>query len=66
MVNNLTPENLDVSYSNFGVGQGSVTVSVTNYQHQFVVPIIGTSIPMNGYQTTLTGESAGTVPVTVP
>ena len=66
MVNNLTPENLDVSYSNFGVGQGSVTVTVVNYQHQFVVPIIGTSIAMTGYQTTLTGESAGTVPVTVP
>lgn len=66
MVNNLTVDNLDVTYSNFGVGQGSVTVSVTNYQHQFVVPIIGTSIAMNGYQTTLTGESAGAVPATVP
>ena len=36
MVNNYTPENLDVSYANFGVGQGSVTVTVVNYQHQFV------------------------------
>lgn len=66
MVNNLTINNLDVNYSNFGVGQGTVTVTVTNYQHQFVVPIIGTSIPMNGYQTTLTGESAGAIPLPVP
>ena len=62
MVNNLTPTNLDVQYSNFGVGQGSVSVTVTGYQHQFVVPIIGTTITMPDYRTTLTGESAGTVP----
>jgi Flp pilus assembly protein TadG len=62
MVNNLTPTNLDVEYSNFGVGQGSVAVTITGYQHQFVVPIIGTTITMPDYRTTLTGESAGTVP----
>lgn len=62
MVNNLTPANLDVQYSNFGVGQGSVSVTVINYQHVFVVPIIGTTITMPNYRTTLTGESAGTVP----
>ncbi|HKR58777.1 MAG TPA: TadE family protein [Pyrinomonadaceae bacterium] len=62
MVNNLTPTNLDVEYSNFGVGQGSVSVTVTGYQHQFVLPIIGTSVTMGPYTTTLTGESAGTVP----
>ena len=66
MVNNLTPANLDVQYNNFGVGQGSVTVSITNYQHTFVVPIIGTTITMPDYKTTITGESAGTVPATVP
>lgn len=62
MVNNLTPTNLDVQYSNFGVGQGSVSVTVTGYQHQFVVPIIGTTITMPDNRSTLTGESAGTVP----
>lgn len=66
MVNNLTPANLNVQYTNFGVGQGSVSVTITSYQHQFVIPIIGTSITMPDYNTTLTGESAGTVPVTVP
>lgn len=61
MVNNLTPTNLDVQYTDFGVGQGSVSVSITGYQHQFVLPIIGTTITMPDYQTTLTGESAGVV-----
>jgi Flp pilus assembly protein TadG len=62
MVNNLTPTNLDIQYSNFGVGQGSVSVTVTGYQHTFVVPIIGTTITMPDYKTTLTGENAGTLP----
>ena len=62
MVNNLTTTNLDVEYSNFGVGQGSVSVIVTGYQHTFVVPIIGTTITMPDYRTTLTGENAGTMP----
>ena len=66
MVNNLTPENIDVQYNNFGVGQGSVAIRITNYQHTFVVPIIGTTITMPDYQTTLTGESAGAIPATVP
>jgi len=66
MVTNLTPANLNVHYSDFGVGQGSVAVSLTNYQHTFIVPIIGTTITMPDYRTTLTGESAGAVPTPVP
>lgn len=66
MVNNLTPANIDVQYNNFGVGQGTVAITITNYQHTFVVPIIGSTITMPDYETTLTGESAGTVPTTVP
>ena len=62
MVNGLTPNNINVQYTNFGVGQGTVAVTVTNYQFQFVIPIIGTTIQMPDYNTTLTGESAGTFP----
>jgi Flp pilus assembly protein TadG len=62
LVNGLTPANLDIHYTNFGVGQGTVAVTVTNYQFQFVIPIIGTTIQMPDYNTTLTGESAGTFP----
>jgi Flp pilus assembly protein TadG len=62
LVNDLTPENLDVQYSDFGVGQGTVAVTITNYQFKFVTPIVGTSIQMPDYNTTLTGESAGVMP----
>lgn len=62
MVGDLTPANLNVQYTDFGVGQGTVAVTVTNYQFQFVIPIIGTTIQMPDYNTTLTGESAGTIP----
>ena len=62
LVTNLTPSNVQVQYSSFGLGAGTVSVSITNYQFQFVVPIIGTTITMPNYNTTLTGENAGLVP----
>jgi Flp pilus assembly protein TadG len=62
MVNDLTPANLSVQYTDFGVGAGTVAVTITNYQFQFVVPVIGTTMQMPDYNTTLTGESAGTTP----
>jgi Flp pilus assembly protein TadG len=62
VVNNLTTNNVVVTYSNFGLNGGTVSVSITNYQFQFVVPLIGTTIQMPAYTTTLTGESAGLVP----
>ncbi|MEP6743451.1 MAG: TadE family protein [bacterium] len=62
LVNDLTPENLNVEYSSFGVGQGTVAVTITNYEFKFVTPIVGTSIQMPNYNTTLTGESAGVMP----
>jgi Flp pilus assembly protein TadG len=62
LVNNLATTNVHVTYTDFGVGAGSVAVTITDYQFQFVVPIIGTSITMPNYNTTLTGESAGTAP----
>ena len=62
LVNNLTTANVQVQYSNFGLGAGTVSVSIVNYQFQFVIPLIGTSISMPNYSTTLTGENAGLVP----
>ena len=61
-VDNLTTGNVNVSYSNFGVDGGTVSVSITNYQFQFVLPLVGTAIQMPNYTTTLTGESAGYIP----
>lgn len=62
VVDNLGIPNVDVSYSGFGLDAGTVRVSITNYQFQFLLPIGLTSIPMPGYTTTLTGECAGILP----
>ncbi|HYG82323.1 MAG TPA: TadE/TadG family type IV pilus assembly protein [Pyrinomonadaceae bacterium] len=62
VVANLTTANVQVQYSNFGLNAGTVSVSITGYQFQFVVPVIGTTISMPNYNTTLTGENAGLVP----
>ena len=65
LVNNLSTSNVQVDYSFFNVNRGTVSVSITNYQFQFVVPLIGTTIQMPAYTTTLTGESAGRVPASL-
>ena len=66
LVDNLKEENVDVKYSNFGLGEGTVSVSITNYQFQLSIPIVGQTIAMPGYNTTLTGENIGYVPKDVP
>lgn len=65
MVNNLSTANVVVTYNSFGLNDGTVSVSITNYQFQFVVPIVGTTITLPSYSTTLTGESAGFLPANV-
>ena len=62
LVNNLSTSNVNVTYSGFGLSGGTATVSISNYQFQFVVPIVSTSILMPSYSTTLTAESAGLIP----
>ena len=62
LVNNLGIGNVDVSYNGFGLNDGTVSVSITNYQFQFVIPLVGTTITMPSYTTTLTGESVGFIP----
>jgi flagellar basal body rod protein FlgG len=46
----------------FSVNSGTVTVKITGYQFQFVLPFMPNSINMPEYATTLTGESAGILP----
>lgn len=65
MIPNLTPDNVTVDYSEFMVNKGTVKVGITEYQFQFVIPIIGTTITMPNYSTTMTGESVGFVPTDV-
>jgi Flp pilus assembly protein TadG len=62
VVPNLSAANVTVTYTDIGVDKGTVSVGITGYQFQFVVPLIGTTINMPAYSTTLTGESVGVLP----
>lgn len=62
LIPNLTTENVSVSYSDFALNKGTASVSITNYAFQFVIPIVGTTITMPNYTTTLSGESVGWIP----
>jgi Flp pilus assembly protein TadG len=62
LVENLSTSNINVAYSSFSLDSGTASVSITGYQFRFVVPIIGTTINMPSYNTTLTAESAGLIP----
>ena len=63
LVDNFSTGNVSVTYSpDFDMHKGTVSVSITNYQFQFVLPFLGTTINMPGYSTTLTAESAGRIP----
>ncbi|MGH9844386.1 MAG: hypothetical protein ACREEM_37160 [Blastocatellia bacterium] len=62
LVNNLTTGNVTAAYESFGIKQGRVTVKITGYQFAFSVPLIGATINLGEYKTTLTGEAAGYIP----
>ena len=67
MVTGLTTDKVKVVYSSgFNVGEGTATVSIQNYEFKFVVPLVGTTIQMPAYTSTLTAESAGKVPGNLP
>jgi hypothetical protein len=62
LLENLTTNDVEVTYSAFGLDVGTVTVSITSYKFNVVLPLIVTSVDMPNYKTTLTGENAGWVP----
>jgi Flp pilus assembly protein TadG len=68
VVSGLTAGNVTVVYANYNGLQLSArpTVSITGYQFQFAVPLIGGTVSMPSYKTSLPGESAGYVPCDVP
>ena len=67
MVTGLTPDKVKVVYSpGYNVGEGTVKVSIQDYQFKFVVPLVGTTIQMPAYTSALTAESAGKVPGNLP
>jgi hypothetical protein len=65
MLPNLSTAQVDVDYNNFGMNDGMVTVSIDEYEFELVIPVVGTSITMPKYSTTLTGECAGFIPLNV-
>jgi len=65
MLSDLTTANVNVVYNNFGLNDGTVSVSITGYQFRFVIPIVGTTITMPSSTTTLGAESAGFLPANV-
>jgi hypothetical protein len=66
LVNSLNPGNFCVHYQSFGVGTGTVSVSVINYNYYVVIPFISKTLAMPSYRTTVRGESAGALPANCP
>ena len=63
LVENLSTANVNVTYSaDYSVSSGTATVSITSYQFNLNLPLLGTTIDMPSYSTTLTGESVGLKP----
>jgi|KBSMisStaDraftv2_1062788.scaffolds.fasta_scaffold01152_13 Flp pilus assembly protein TadG len=62
LVSDLQASNICIEYSSFGVGSGTVSVSITGYDFIFKVPGINQTITMPPFRTTLNGESAGASP----
>jgi hypothetical protein len=68
MVNGLDADDVEVEYTPspvtevFGYPGGKVSVSIINYDFDFVVPFLSASMRMPDYRTTLPAESAGMIP----
>jgi Flp pilus assembly protein TadG len=62
LANNLDVTNICVQYSSFGVGQGTVSVSITGYNVNYFFPGNSLTISMPSYRTTIAGENAGVIP----
>jgi hypothetical protein len=71
LIYNLQPANVIVAYSintapvgelpnDFGVGRGTVSVKIQNYDFHFILSPIPITMPP--YQTTVAGENAGFIP----
>ncbi len=79
LVSGLTPEMVDVTFegedldgdpetepSGFGSNLGTATVKINGYAFNLMIPLVGQSIQMGDYATTLSAESAGAIPADIP
>jgi Flp pilus assembly protein TadG len=62
LVTDLTTDKVFVFYDNYTLGGGTVRVEIQNYDFRFVVPLVGGTLRMPSYSTTLTGENVGLIP----
>jgi Flp pilus assembly protein TadG len=66
LVQNLTASQVKITYQNFELGGGTVTAEIENYDFNFVLPLVGKTMRLPAYKTSLTAESAGYVPGVIP
>ena len=68
IVSGLSTSNVQVDYQNYNGLQLSsrASVQINSFQFQLSVPLLGGTINMPAYRTSLPGESAGYVPCDVP
>ncbi len=67
VVPGLTTGMVDVNYSDpYFVKTGTATVTISGYTFTFSVPMIGNTLNLPVYKSTMTAESAGTVPSGTP
>jgi hypothetical protein len=78
LINGLTKEMVSVTFvgedldgdpetepSGFGSNLGTATVKITGYSFNLMIPLIGRSVPLGDYATTLSAESAGEIPADI-
>lgn len=69
LINGLTTLNVAVVYEPFdtySMNNGTATVKIQNYQFNLSIPLFRQTLTMPAYTTTLTAESAGTIPDDIP
>lgn len=55
----------DTAPSAFGSNLGTATVKINGYSFNLSIPVVGRSVPMGDYATTLSAESAGQIPADI-
>ncbi|HZH30126.1 MAG TPA: hypothetical protein VEY11_05140, partial [Pyrinomonadaceae bacterium] len=66
LVPGLSISQVKITYQNFQLGGGTVTAEIENYDFSFVLPLVGKTMRLPAYKTSLTAESAGYVPGVIP